>query len=328
MKTKRKRLPSLKNSYLSGIIVFIAIIIAGNSQAQTTPPPTTPPSLLPPFNCAIEEGASGGLRSTPCSPSSDTWLNDYRTPGHWIPDSSTPLKTIKVNWIVCQDDDGNGWQDIPDFHNRVDEFFTELNSRFSNIPIKGYQLTCDPNATHIVDSKIRFELGEIYFLQNDDWYNLGRFNSVTPLLDHLFTVHPEARTGLNHIFSNGSGAGAFGMYTWSNGESIVRTFSDNPLMFSDWWMPMEWVGHLAHEYGHALGLHHTYGSERKNINHYDFLDDVFGTCAEPVLLPGGSCHEGCNPDPDEICYFNACFWDQFPWPHDIMSGAMEGNFYT
>ena len=47
-----------------------------------------------------------------CGFSSDTWINQYRTPGYWIPNANTPLKTIRVNWIVCRDNSGqNGWQD-------------------------------------------------------------------------------------------------------------------------------------------------------------------------------------------------------------------------
>jgi hypothetical protein len=49
-----------------------------------------------------------------CGYNSDTWLSSYRTPEHWIPDMNTPLKTIRVNWVVCRDDNGqNGWHATP-----------------------------------------------------------------------------------------------------------------------------------------------------------------------------------------------------------------------
>lgn len=71
--------------------------------------------------------------SVGCSYSSSTWL-DYRTPGHWIPNSSTPVKTILVNYIVCRNDSGqNGWQDTPEFRQQVNLMFTKINERYSSV---------------------------------------------------------------------------------------------------------------------------------------------------------------------------------------------------
>ncbi|NEN25620.1 hypothetical protein G3O08_19180 [Cryomorpha ignava] len=162
-------------------------------------------------------------RSVPCTPTSNTWTNQYRLSEYWIPDSTTPIKTVLVNWVVCQDSAGNGWQDIPEFHQRVQMFFDSINDIFTSIPLKGYTLTCDPNATHVYDSRIRFELGQIYFFQNTDWYYLPGGQSEIPILNHLFNIDPSARGALNHIFTNGPFIG-LGVYKHDvGGESIVRT---------------------------------------------------------------------------------------------------------
>lgn len=299
--------------------------------------PVTPPNLLPPYDCAIEDVVNPAPRSTPCTPFSDTWLDSYRTPGFWIPDENTPLKTIKINWIVCQDSQGNGWQDVPAFHDNVQDFFDELNERFSNIPYKEYNLTCDPNADHVYDSKIRFELDQVIFLQNDAW-NVAPLFGVSPIGQHIFDNYPETRGALNHIFTNGPGI-AFGYYAPNVlGESFVQTRAPN-LMFDDVWMPIEWAEHFAHEYGHAIGLHHSYNAEYTNVSHYDFLSDVFGTCAEPALLAGGSCHAGCQAGSQNICHLSPCFYGQFyttdpntneqePAIVDLMSGRTENRYIS
>ena len=74
------------------------------------------------------------------------------------------------------------------------------------------------------------------------------------------------------------------------------------------------VNHIAHEYGHALGLHHTYDSEYRDINHYDFLNDVFGNCVEPQC--------SCNSPVDYICYLDyQCFYQSKPEPYPLMSNG-------
>ncbi|NEN25619.1 T9SS type A sorting domain-containing protein [Cryomorpha ignava] len=100
-------------------------------------------------------------------------------------------------------------------------------------------------------------------------------------------------------------------------------------MFDDWWMPMEWTGHFAHEYGHALGIHHTYNGEYTTTTHFDFLDDVFGTCVEPILTdPNHPCYDNfCNPSSNQICHLKACFWFQHTPPYPLLWGGMVDNEY-
>jgi hypothetical protein len=78
--------------------------------------------------------------------------------------------------------------------------------------------------------------------------------------------------------------------------------------------------HLAHEYGHAVGLHHTYGSEYLDVTHYDYLNDVFGDCGEP----------SCPPvTPGYGTYLTTtCFWDNQPIPSALMGGAVYEDMDT
>jgi len=98
--------------------------------------------------CVILDFNGGNENSqSNCGYSSDTWLNKYRTHGYWIPDQSTTIKTIRVNWIVCRDDNGqNGWQDVPEFHESVDVVFELINEKYSQSLPKGYNLgECEPD---------------------------------------------------------------------------------------------------------------------------------------------------------------------------------------
>lgn len=236
-----------------------------------------------------------------------------------------------VNIVVCQKDDGsNGWQDIPAFYHELDSMFTRINNIYSNIPLKGYSLTCDPNHIHVVDSKIRFELNEVYFIQNSDFNNMGYLGwQASQILSYLFQVHPEARGAMNHIFTQPEyNLPAWGMFHQNIlGESAVSTersmYSDSKVVWEDH------VNHFAHEYGHALGIMHTYNGEKRDITHYDFLDGTFGNCVEPQLLAGGVCEDpSCNPGPTQICYFQQCFRDLFPPPYHLMAGRNENTYIS
>src|SRR5690554_1355488 len=62
----------------SNLLVVLGIFLCFIGDAQP-PPSTVPTNLLPPFYCGNEENMQDEPKSTPCTPSSATWLNDYRT---------------------------------------------------------------------------------------------------------------------------------------------------------------------------------------------------------------------------------------------------------
>ena len=76
--------------------------------------------------------------------------------------------------------------------------FTKVNEWYSNSLPKGYSLTCEPTYNHITDTKIRFELNDIIFINNT------LFNescSAYDILDYLFANYSESREAMNHIFT-------------------------------------------------------------------------------------------------------------------------------
>ncbi len=161
-----------------------------------------------------------------CEYQSDAWLNKYRLPGYWIPDENTPIKTILVNYIVCLKDDGSGgWVDSPEFRDQVDLMFQKLNEWYSNSIPKGYSLTCEPDINYITDTRIRFELNEIIFINNSSFHVAL---NPSPIFDWLEEHHLEYKKAMNHFFTmppQGS-TSYWGQYNINSKYNQARYFAE------------------------------------------------------------------------------------------------------
>lgn len=272
------------------------------------------------------------LSSSGCQNTGNDWITKYRTPQYWIPNSSTPIKTILINYIICQDGNGdNAWQDSQAFRDQVDQMFVEINNRYSNSQPKGYPLTCEPTMSHIADTRIRFELNEIIFIPNSTFNNSCSFSAGQTIDDYVWANYPSSRVAMNHIFTEpdanvSSACNYWGFYWINNGRSFVLTKGS---MFSNWFVVWpDHVNHICHEYGHALGLHHTYNSEVTQISNFDFLDDVFGLCSEPEMSNNTPpCNATCIPPAGNVCYLQSCFFDGVIGS-PIMCGGVDPTYIS
>lgn len=260
-----------------------------------------------------------------CTNNSSDYIQKYRTPGHWKANSSTPVKTILINFIICLKDNGSGgWPDTPYTHNRLADLIQQVNDVYSSIPSRPYPLTCPPVPDiHVLDSKIRFELNEVIFLYSTTFNNLPLTNPQ-PILDYVYANHPSSKNALNHVFTLPPNTGPWGIYGNYGGMPYVHTEQSMSVPDPAFSFHHE---HVAHEYAHALGLLHNYpgfGQDITEIDHYDFLDDVFGTCPEPYQM---SC-QPCTPPSGHICPFT-CFYDQFIPPLMVtpLMGGRGKNYY-
>ena len=256
-----------------------------------------------------------------------------------MPDENTPIKTIFVNWIVCAKEDSSGaWQDTPEFREKVELMFDSVNTWYSNSLPKGYPSECDSVINFITDTRIRFELNEIIFIYNDDFNTDSNSVQVHDIFIYLEQYHPEYKKGMNHFFTEGNYRGFYNVNSFYE-QSFVLTKGWNA--FTEDFVDRGFTHHICHEYGHAVGLHHTYNGEYTDINHYDFLDDVFGNCAEPLMMDAeNTCFDSCgvddypcpciNSQPDSIiCYLtNDCFFSKFSEYYPLMSGAPNPRYIS
>lgn len=246
---------------------------------------------------------SNPSRGSSCGSSGSDYIEQYRTPKYWIPNSSTPIKTILVNIIVCQDDSGgNGWQDTPQWRADIADLYLNVNNVYSNSQPKGYASTCEPVINFIADTRIRFEINDIIFIKNTA-FNIacaGQTSKTDAIDDYVRANYPNSKKAMNQIFTSGVSCPYFGIYQPHGKYSYVLI---NAMWDHNYINHPDYFGCLCHEYGHALGLFHTFNGEITKINDFDFLDDVFGCGPEPLI-----CSVPCTAPAGYICYLSKCFF--------------------
>jgi hypothetical protein len=308
----------MKSYYLIKSVVILVMMTMYNTWGYS--------QVFDHTNCGFKEKHESieETKAINCSNTSSDYIQKYRTPGYWKPSAPTSEKTILINFVICLKDDGTGgWADNQYTRDRLGYLVTQLNAIYGYIAPRAYQLTCPPVPdVHIIDSKIRFEINEVIFINNTYFHNLPATNSY-PILDYLYLNYPGSKKALNQIYTlppAGMGSPFLGLF--SNYGQMPYVHTEQALSQSD---PAYSIHHehLIHEYGHALGLGHIYGSEITQINHFDFLDDVYGTCPEPYQM---SC-SGCTPASGNVCPFT-CFYDQFPSGIVVpLMGGRSKNYY-
>ena len=117
----------------------------------------------------------------------------------FVPDESTPVKTIPLNINVWRNDDGTGnwWQDSQAFRDSMQVVIGYLNYIYwNNVPFSDTIF----DAVFIPDTKIRFEIDTFYYYNNTTMAHKvypGDFN------DYLSQNHPERLKRFNIHLSIG-----------------------------------------------------------------------------------------------------------------------------
>ena len=158
-------------------------------------------SQNPLFNGFIDDDnfSSNQVKSSLCnsSSSSEFWTN----PLNFVPATNTPTYTVHLNFIIIQDDNGNG--NYPNNQDTYDFFNTAVN--ILNYTYANLVQTTDPDCfdfssgqpNYVSNIKIQFEF-DIIFKRNTSYW--GDINISTLLLDEI-NNDPTIVPGINVILT-------------------------------------------------------------------------------------------------------------------------------
>jgi hypothetical protein len=200
----------------------------------------------------------------------------------FVPNDTTPSLTIRVNINVWRNDDGSGnfWQEDPAYWTKWQDFFTYLNRRF--VDNESYSDPV-PGALFLQDSKIRFEIGNIYYYNSTEMVNLlydatKYSNYFGRLKRFIQTTYPQNWSDecFNMHFMPSGSLGGRAMAQGRN-ACVVTGFNTS---FNFQTHGLSIANKLASILGHNLDLNDTYDPNNYYVDmllsHPDFLWDVYG----------------------------------------------------
>ncbi|MBL7893180.1 MAG: hypothetical protein JNL63_11165 [Bacteroidia bacterium] len=236
----------------------------------------------------------------------------------YIPKETDPVKTIRINFNIFQDDSGYGnFRNVSADIERLNNMFHWLNGIYGNNPAPS-----DPIAGVIELHKthIQFELNGVFYYKNS-----GLINSINSyeLLQEIKKTDPKRMDQLNVCFTNGKFGTASGLSSLPtknlNADMYIVSlnFYNNGKTIGDFAA----TTNMAHEFGHAFDLVHTYmgGGASPNCatsaEDSEYLDDVFGQ------WPGNCPHFVTD---------SAHSWgfDTFSSPNDRRTNNIMGGFQS
>lgn len=260
------------------LFILFAFVPASSLLSQTSDCGNTSNNVEPRSNC-------------------EDW-DDYQN----ITVSNTPIKTIRVTIHVFQKTDGTGnFAPYNSGGNPTDDWWwlkglvEDASATFGSLP----QMNMPTNSPYITDSRIRFTVAQIMVWTNDNLWDKSDYRSSdtdgNTLYNHIITqsgvnfkhnsIHfllpGETYTyqqGGATITPGGGRASGFGDKKWMMLSNVFHFHMQNP---STYWP----VGLVRHEFGHNLGLFHTWAGN-------DNCDDT----------PRNPCNLANNPQGFEQCW--------------------------
>ncbi|MDD2637073.1 MAG: hypothetical protein PHW82_16400, partial [Bacteroidales bacterium] len=230
-------------------------------------------------------------KAVSCSHTSSTYPDRYKIIGNYIPSSSHPTKTIKVNFNIIQRDDGTGnFSNIQTDINALNAIFTTFRNRYITLSGPSDPI---PGVTSLSFTKFDFELSNIYFYQNTTLYSS---NSIGTLNTYVKGSHPERMNELNIYFTCSTGStnatmpGEF-YSSYDLGIALCKDWDNFDPDLSAWAVG----GGICHEMGHCLNLTHPYPgggtacSLSDMVAQEGWFADLFG-----VPFPGNAFHLTSN----------------------------------
>jgi hypothetical protein len=194
----------------------------------------------------------------------------------FIPTPETPIKYVKVNLQIIQDEFGlnNFDENNPSHLTYLNSLFSEtwsgsVNGIFESLSVPVYE--GEEGDYYIEDSRIRFSVEGIYFHQDD-----GGLNQINGTSHWNFGQYVESNFGINtdteiNIYLVPSGYHAdlgntsLGGYGPPGSSNTDPAYIGKVVMYNVYYNFIETGGQhwilnplIGHELGHVFGLHHTF----------------------------------------------------------------------
>lgn len=293
------------------------------SQTFTCTPETSTVS----FVGEEEEHPDSQSAAASCISQSSAYNTRWSVQSTYTPTVNDPIVTVKfVLHIFRRSDQTGEWQpsDVPYLkylmatviHTNTTSPDYENTDRYSVPRTANYTVNGFTSPTAVIDSKIRYELANIYFWDNTIMYNANNYNGNNSIAQHLKSQHPvEFAEGMPIVWTKGNGTPK---------APFVRMQNSSPMFYPTFY-PYQHQYDTAfartqfrHELGHAFGLAHPYFdpnfpapgelTPQPNTPFYynpcgskNYLSDVFPAgnpiCSSNTPPPGnivnncGSCYE-------------------------------------
>ncbi len=233
----------------------------------------------------------------------------------YIPSPTDPITEFNVLVVIVQNSSGQSAfsdvysQDYADFDNMINY----MNSTsFNNLPAPAVT-NPDPTVT-VSDSRIRFKLKDLAYVQKDPSYNnVGSSTAIVANLPSSLASNTLFLIYSTRALSEQPAKPPFGEAV---PEGVMMWDHNTP------WT----VGLLAHEFGHVLGLYHTFslGSFNDGDGISDTPDDIYVTSAAGCApLPAGCGCPASTPYPGNICPDNFMGYNTRNYWSPIQIGIMR-----